>query len=344
MKRVLIGLSGGVDSSVSAHLLMEQGYEVVGATMRLHPCSDLEATVNDAKRVCEHLKIEHIVLDFSNIFNKYVITNFIDEYEKGHTPNPCIICNEHLKFGAMLDYALNNGFDYVATGHYADVRYNKQINKYMLYASPKIKDQSYFLYRLKQHQLSHILFPLFGVNKDEVRTIARNNKLPVADKKDSQEICFIPDNNYREFLLNNNVKFKPGEFVNESGEVLGKHNGIINYTIGQRKGLGLSFKVPMFVKRIDPINNTVVLGENTELFSDELICKDLSLTYLDELISPIKVKAKIRFRFEGANATITPIDKNSCKVTFDEPQRAITKGQSVVFYDDNIVLGGGFIV
>lgn len=344
MKKVLLGLSGGVDSSVSAALLKEEGYEVTGATMRLHPYANEELTVNDAKRVCNYLDIDHIVLDFTDIFKKYVINNFINEYKIAHTPNPCIICNEYLKFGAMLDYALDNGYDYIATGHYADVRYDKNLDKYLLHSSPINKDQSYFLYRLKQNQLKHILFPLNKINKDEVRNIAKELGLPVATKKDSQEICFIPDNDYRAFLLNNGVDFHKGNFIDKDGKVLGEHKGIINYTIGQRKGLGISFKCPMFVSKIDALNNTVTLSEDKDLYGKELICTNISLTYLDKLPQSMNIKAKIRFRLGASDAHVFALYNGDCKVVFDEPQRAITKGQSVVFYDNDVVIGGGFII
>ena len=341
MKRVLLGLSGGVDSSVSALLLQKQGYEVVGATMILFEDPNSEVgclssnAVNDAKKVCEKLNIEHHIINLKDEFKKYVIDNFIDSYKQGLTPNPCVECNKYLKFGALYEKAKELNCDYIATGHYANIKDGKLVK-----SKEEHKDQTYFLYGIKKEILDKIIFPLADFSsKEEIRKIAEENDLIVARKKDSQEICFIPNDDYKSYLKNNNVKNNPGNFI-LNGEIIGKHKGIANYTIGQRKGLGISYKEPLYVVNIDTNNNQVILGREKDLYNDKLVAKNVNIL-VDEL--PNKVTAKIRYRATAEKATLNKIDENTYEVIFDKPVKSITKGQSVVFYDDNICLGGGII-
>lgn len=344
MKKVLIGMSGGVDSSVAAFLLKEQGYEVIGATMVLFDdvsinegCLSSNAA-NDAKKVCDKLNIKHYVFDMKDDFKKHVINNFIESYKKGFTPNPCVECNKYLKFGALFEKAKELGCDFIATGHYV-----KQENGKLMTSSVESKDQSYFLFGINKEVIKHILFPLEGFsNKDEIRMIAKDNDLIVYDKKDSQEICFIPNDNYVNFLEKNiDIEKLKGNFIDTEGNILGKHNGIINYTIGQRKGLGISYKEPLYVLEINNDNNYIVLGTENMLYKNELICTNINVL-VDEL--PSIVEAKIRFRAAKAKAKLEKLDNGNIKVIFEEPQRAITKGQAVVFYDNNVLLGGGIII
>lgn len=352
-KKVLLGMSGGVDSSVAAALLKEQGYEVIGVTMRVWEdkniadkgCCSVSA-VEDARRVANSLHIPHHVLDFKDIFKAKVVDYFKKEYMRGRTPNPCIACNKHIKFGALLNKALSMGMDYVATGHYGRVEYDLLKDRYILKkAKDAHKDQTYFLYNLTQKQLSRTLLPLGDYTKEEVRQMAENMGLEaVASKPDSQEICFIPDNDYVRFIeKNTEEEIKSGYFVDLQGNILGEHNGIINYTIGQRKGLGISIGKPTYVVHIDSDTNTVVLGDNEHVFAKGLIASDLNFIGIDSLESDMKVYAKIRYSAREAPATISPIDGGRVRVLFDEPARAITPGQSVVFYYEDMVVGGGII-
>lgn len=343
MKKVLLGMSGGVDSSVAALLLKNQGYEVIGVTMVLFDDSNIEVgclsnnASRDAKLVCDKLGIKHHIIDLKDDFKKYVINNFIECYKKGITPNPCVECNKFLKFGALYEYAQEIGCDYIATGHYAKVEDGK------LKKSKAItKDQSYFLYGIKKEILNNILFPLDNfTEKEEIRKIAEDNDLIVARKKDSQEICFIPNDDYASYLERNlDVLPDKGDFVLKDGTYLGKHKGIIHYTIGQRKGLGISYKHPLYVINIDYKNNKVVLGEEKDLYSNELVITNTNIL-VNKL--PDKVMAKIRYRAKEASANLEILDNNDIKVIFDEPQRSITKGQSVVFYENDVCLGGGII-
>lgn len=357
MKKVVIGMSGGVDSSVSALLLKQQGYDVIGITMNIWQRQDDEKVcekaccavnaVDDARAVANKLGIPYYNMNFRDEFKKDVIDYFVDQYIHGKTPNPCIACNKYLKFEKLLEKAKTLfDADYIATGHYAKVEYNEKTDRYYLRESATLKkDQTYALYNLSQEQLKHIIFPLGEYTKDEVRQIARDNNLINANKHDSQEICFVEDNDYAKFIKEKyNYIPKKGEFVDESGNVLGKHEGIINYTIGQRRGIGISFKKPMYVLKVNVDNNKVVLGEESKLYTDTLICTNINLMPVEKLTEPMEVTAKIRYSAKKAEATIYPIDNGDLKVVFNEPQRAITPGQAVVFYDGDIVLGGGTII
>lgn len=354
--RVMLGMSGGVDSSVAAAVLKEQGYEVVGVTMQIWPdmqeevrqtqggCCSLSA-VDDARRVADKLGINYYVLNFKDVFQEKVIDYFTEEYLKGRTPNPCIACNRFVKFETMLMKAVSMGMDYIATGHYARIMYDNPTGRYLLKKSATDqKDQTYALYTMTQEQLSRTLFPIGEFEKDQVRAMARELELSVASKPDSQEICFVDDNNYGRYISENtNTEIKEGYFVDTQGNRLGMHKGIIHYTVGQRKGLGITFGKPMFVVTINPESNTVVLGNADEVFSSSLTASDLNFISINELNDDMRVKAKIRYSAREASATISPLPDKKAKVVFDEPQRAITPGQSIVFYDEDTVIGGGVI-
>ncbi len=351
-KKVFLGMSGGVDSSVAAIILKEQGYEVIGVTLKLwedekNKCA-LSTQVSDAKKVCDKLGIEHHTFDFQELFKEKVIDNFVNEYFEGRTPNPCIECNKYLKFKQLLQKAEEMNVDYIATGHYAMVEFNEELNRYLLKKSnADKKDQTYVLYNLTQDQLKRIIFPLGTFNdKSEIREFAKKYELPVANKPDSQDICFIPSNDYHEFLETNKKQnqINEGNIVDLNGNVLGKHTGIINYTIGQRKGLGITYKEPLFVIDIDKERNEIVVGVEKETYRNELYANNLNWIMFDKLQNKMNVKAKTRYLAKQANATIEMIDNRTAKVIFDEPQKSITKGQSVVFYKDDYVVGGGIII
>ncbi|MBU3100374.1 MULTISPECIES: tRNA 2-thiouridine(34) synthase MnmA [Clostridium] len=352
-KKVVIGMSGGVDSSVAAYLLQEQGYEVIGIMMKLSPdnpdyeeneggCCSISAA-NDARRVADVLDIPFYVMNFKDVFKKNVIDNFVDEYMEGRTPNPCIVCNRTIKFDEFLRKARALGADYIATGHYAKIE--KQDDRYVLKnAEDNKKDQTYALYGLTQDQLSRTLMPCGEYTKPEIRKIAEKIGLEVFKKRDSQEICFIPDNDHGNYIKKYSGKvIKPGDFVDKQGVVIGKHKGIVYYTIGQRKGLGIALGKPVFVNDINPITNQVIVGDEEDIFKTGLIAKDLNFILFDKLTSNLKVTAKIRYSANPQSATLIPMENNRVKVVFDEKQRAITKGQSVVFYLENLVVGGGII-
>ena len=345
-KRVLLGMSGGVDSSVAAILLKEQGYEVIGATMQLWKGDNILKEQEDARKVCDKLGIKHYVFNATDCFRENVINNFINCYRCAQTPNPCIECNRNLKFGYFYEKAKELNCEYIATGHYANIEYSDKYKTYVIKKSKsKLKDQTYVLYGVKKEILPHIIFPLGNFeSKDQIRKIAQDFGINVANKPDSQEICFIPDNDYVGFLKKEGINEKiEGNIVHVNGEILGKHKGIINYTIGQRKGLGISYKNPLYVVKLDLDKNEVVVGEEKYIFKDMLCVKDLNmLVSINE--KAFNVKAKIRYSAKEADAQLIHKDKNTAEVVFNSPQRAITPGQSVVFYDDDgIVLGGGKI-
>lgn len=348
MKRALIGMSGGVDSSVTALLLMNSGYEVAGVNLVMHQnkaegaCGS-QADVEVARAVAEGLGIDFYALDFQKEFSEHVIKNFIETYENGATPNPCVVCNRYVKFGALLEKADEMGFDAIATGHYA--RIENSGGRYLLKtAEDMTKDQSYVLYCLTQSQLSRVLFPLGGYKKSEVRKIAEENGFINAHKHDSQDICFIPDGDYASYIKSVTGKTFPyGEFVTLDGRVLGEHKGIIKYTVGQRRGLGLALPASMYVYKKDIENNRVILSYNEDLFSSELTARDVNLIPFDNLTAPMKVKVRVRYRQAAQPATIEQLDGGRIHVEFDTPQRAIAKGQSAVFYDGEYVVGGGII-
>lgn len=346
MKKVLLGMSGGVDSSVSAIILQKQGYEVIGCTMNLwHPQQENTKSIEDAKKVCEKLGIKHYILDYKKEFKCNVVDYFIKEYENTRTPNPCVECNKYLKFGLLYQKALELGCEYIATGHYAKVEYSEKYNQYVLKKSDETKkDQTYFLYTIPKEKIEHIIFPLQNLKeKKDTRKIAEENGLEVAKKKDSQEICFIPNDDYKAFL-ESYITAKEGNIVLRSGKILGKHQGITNYTIGQRKGLGIAYKEPLYVLELDKEKNEVIVGKEEELYRKELYANELNWLIFEKIDKEIECYAKIRYRANPAKAKIIPIDNKKIKVEFEEPQRAITKGQSVVFYIDDILIGGGKII
>ena len=355
MKRVLLGMSGGVDSSVAAIILIKQGYEVIGATMKLWDPEDDEGqskccgddSILDAKRVCDKLGIPHYTLNLKEEFKKCVIENFIEEYANARTPNPCIECNKYLKFNYFFRKAMELGCDYIATGHYAKTEFSDKYNQVVLKKSNAgKKDQSYVLYNIPKDIINKVLFPLGQFeNKEQIRKIAEKHDLLTAKKPDSQEICFIPDDDYAKFLSKNGrVESKPGKIVDDQGNVLGTHKGLIHYTIGQRKGLGIAHETPLYVVKLDAQNNLLVVGDEKDIFSKELYANNLNFTVDIKRDLPIKVNAKIRYGAKEAEATLFPEVNGKVKVEFETPQRAITKGQSVVFYIDDVLIGGGKII
>jgi tRNA-specific 2-thiouridylase len=353
--KVLVAMSGGVDSSVAAWLLKQQGYECMGATMRLYEnetvnvcrgntCCSLE-DVEDARSVARGLGIPYYVFNFTGDFERQVIRRFAAAYEQGRTPNPCIDCNRYLKFDRLYRRARELGCDYIATGHYARIAEDGPSGRWLLKkALDASKDQSYVLYDMTQEQLAHTLLPLGGLTKAEVRAIAEEQGFVNARKHDSQDICFVPDGDYAAFLERYTGKhYPPGDFLNGAGEKLGTHRGIIHYTVGQRKGLGIAADRPLYVRRIDPAANTVTLGENGELFSASLEAEELNLIAVPGLEAPRRVTARVRYHQVEQPALLVQTGEDTARLTFDVPQRAITPGQAVVFYDGDTVLGGGVI-
>ncbi|MCL2401038.1 MAG: tRNA 2-thiouridine(34) synthase MnmA [Oscillospiraceae bacterium] len=341
----LIAMSGGVDSTVAAWIMAQNGYDCDGATMRLHTSGgDGE---NDARRAAEILGIPFHVFDFSDCFAKEVIEKFISAYREGRTPNPCVDCNRSIKFGVFLDKAREIGKDYLVTGHYVQVEYDKGAGRYILKkAAYSAKDQSYVLYSLTQDQLAHIIFPLGGfASKDETRAIAREAGLKNAEKGESQDICFVPDGDYVSFITKyTGSPPEKGRFVDTHGRDLGENNGIVSYTVGQRRGLGLAMPEPSYVLEIRPEDNTVIVGGDELLYSKTLIAKDINFIPISRLDAPLKAHVKIRYKQPEQAATVFQLDDNTMRIEFESPQRAITKGQAAVIYDGDIVIGGGTIV
>lgn len=355
MKKAMIAMSGGVDSSVAAYLISQQGYETVGVTMKLHndesqaqaePSCCTSDDIEDARSVAGKLGIPYHVYNYSDNFTEHVISRFVDAYRNARTPNPCIDCNRYIKFDRLVKTAIELGFDYVVTGHYAITQYDEASGRYLLKkAVDESKDQSYVLYSLSQEQLSHILFPLGSMSKQEVREIADKLDFINADKPDSQDICFVPDGDYARFIEEwCGLKFENGNFVDLQGNVIAQHKGIINYTIGQRKGLGIAAKAPYYVVGKNLETNEVILGSNDDLFSSTLTATDVNFISVEKLTGPMRVRAKVRYKQKETDATISPLENGDVSVIFDEPQRAIASGQAVVFYDGDIVVGGGTIV
>lgn len=354
--RVLVAMSGGVDSSVAAALLLERGYEVIGVTMQIWPdldgndisreggCCSITA-VEDARRVANKLGIPYYVMNFKSIFEEKVINYFKDQYSLGKTPNPCIACNRYIKFESLLNRALALDAKFIATGHYATIKFDEAIGRYIIRKSFDIhKDQTYALYNLTQKQLKHILMPLGEYKKEEIRKIASQMDFEVADKPDSQEICFVINDDYKSYLKEEIPdKLHRGYIKDTEGNVLGTHEGIALYTIGQRKGLGISSTKPLYVIDINLNENTVIVGTGDEVYGKGLLAGDTNFIPFDELNKPMEVTAKIRYSAKEARAVINPVLDKRVNVLFEEPQRAITPGQSVVFYKDDLLIGGGII-
>lgn len=376
--KIAVAMSGGVDSSAVAAILKDQGHEIVGLSMQLwnqrrinvgadgeplpSRCCSLD-DIYDARTVATRLGFPFYVVNFEDNFEENVVAPFVQSYLEGKTPSPCVSCNSHLKFAKLVELAEAAGSDYVATGHYARVEYSQEKNRYLLRKGlDDRKDQSYFLFELTQSQLAKAVFPLGAMSKPEVREIARKHKLSVAEKGESQEICFVPDGDYARFIDNylkeNKIeapklteklhqlsikRTKPGNIVNSEGKVLGKHEGIHHYTIGQRRGLGIAWPEPLYVIGIDPEHNQVIVGTKDQLPGYRLIANRTNWIMFDEPKEPFKTLARIRYRHQESPALVTPMDDGSVKVEFDEPQRAITPGQAIVFYDGDTVVGGGWI-
>ena len=348
-EKVLVAMSGGVDSSAAAHLILNAGFDAIGGTMKLISNLPLNENTGDsdieaARQTCERLGIDHTVIDLCEQFKKSVVDNFVSVYLRGETPNPCIVCNKNIKFGALLDAAFSLGCDKLATGHYAQIELDGSGRYNLKTAKDPDKDQSYMLWTLSQEQLSNVSLPLGGFKKSEIRELAASLSFENAYKKDSQDVCFIPDGSYAEFIeLYTGVHPTKGKYIDMDGKILGEHQGIINYTVGQRKGLGIALGQPMFVHSKSAADNTVRLCTNDQLFEKALTATDINLIATDKIESPLKVLAKARYRQVAAPATVVQTDENTFKVEFDQPIRAISPGQSIVLYDGDTVIGGGII-
>ena len=347
-QKTLVAMSGGVDSAVCALLEKNSGQECVGITMDLqdrdkkNSCCTSEDVI-DAKKICDLLSMQHTVTNLSDFFRDKVISYFVDSYINGETPNPCVMCNKQLKFGKLLEIATELGCDTLATGHYARIKYDGNRHLLMRAACPE-KDQTYVLWMLTENELSRVHFPLGEYSKDEVRSIAESHGFSNARKKDSQDICFIPDGDYASYIERFcGHSFPYGNFIDIDGNILGQHSGIIKYTTGQRKGLGIALGKPMYVLSKDAERNTVTLSSNEQLFSDSLTASRINLIAVDNIFTPKKYQVKVRYNHKPCDATVTQTDNDTLTVVFDTPQRAITKGQSLVIYDGDIVIGGGII-
>lgn len=356
-KKVVVGMSGGVDSSVAACLLKEQGYEVIGVTMQIWQDEDVQkqeenggccglSAVDDARRVAQVLDIPYYVMNFKNEFKRTVMDYFVEEYLRGRTPNPCIACNRYVKWEALLHRSLEIGADYIATGHYARIEQLSNGRYAVCMSKTAAKDQTYALYNLTQQQLAHTLMPVGEYTKEEIRQIAEAHRLPIANKPDSQEICFIPDNDYAGFIDREAGKRVPprGNFVTADGRILGEHKGITHYTVGQRKGLNLAMGHPVFVTEIRPETNEVVIGEAEDVFTKELYFEQPNCMAVEAFRDGDRFLGKVRYGHKGTMCSISHGEKGLLKCTFDEPVRAVTPGQAVVLYQDGYVAGGGTIV
>ncbi len=359
MARIVVAMSGGVDSSVAAALLHDQGHEVIGVTLNVWPdvAPDAEArsktccgvsAVEDARRVASMLGIPYYVLNFKDLFRQYVIDDFVSEYRRGRTPNPCVRCNQHVKFRPVLDRASALGADFVATGHYVRRDVDPQTGRYrLLKAADTRKDQSYVLFPMQQDELARTVFPLGDLSKSETRALAIRYGLAVADKAESMEICFVPDNKYGKYVeAALPERTIPGPIIDMNGRYRGEHPGIIHFTVGQRRGLGIGTNEPLYVVAIEPERNTVIVGSDDDLFQNELVADGLNLVALPSLSGPLRCAARVRSRMTEAPATVWPapeVAPDAVRVVFDEHQRAITPGQAIVFYDGDVVMGGATI-